>query len=295
MANIYVEIQGLINKGKTLHETVKHLQAQVQNEELQAKNETEKIITQSKYLEEKIFAQKNQLEKVKKMLQEMEKNIETQATFECEKIHGNCPFIKVINKKNFEQLEKQKSNIIEEQKQIKEIISTLTAEIKSLKKTELKQDTKKIEILQKEQKDTEKMIEIIKTFLNEIDYKTIEKSYSEYITKEKEIKYIDQQITTIEQESKKTDEWKLQLQKAITQKETLQKTMGDIVKTIAQKEEERKKLEQEKEQIKSETILQIEKNHLSMKQIHHDIEILVDEFKEHQLDIQKLKEQETIL
>lgn len=295
MANVYVEIQGLINKGKTLHETVKHLQAQVQNEELQAKNETEKTITQSKYLEEKIFAQKNQLEKVKKTLQEMEKNIETQATFECEKIHGNCPFIKVINKKNFEQLEKQKSNIIEEQKQIKEIISTLTAEIKSLKKTELKQDTKKIEILQKEQKNTEKMIEIIKTFLNEIDYKTIEKSYSEYITKEKEIKYIDQQITTIEQEIKKTDEWKLQLQKAITQKETLQKTMGDIVKTIAQKEEERKKLEQEKEQIKSETILQIEKNHLSMKQIHHDIEILVDEFKEHQLDVQKLKEQETIL
>ncbi len=274
---------------------MKHIYAQIQNEELQAKNEVEKMKTQTRHLEEKISVQEDQLKKVKKMLSDMEKSIETQAKFACEKINADCPFIKVINSKNFEQLESQKATIVNQQEQVESEIKRLTAEIKSLSAMEVKQDTKKIETLQKEQKDAEISIEAIKAFLNEIDYKTIEKSYSEYISSEKELKQFDQQITVMEQESKKAEERKLQLQKAITQKETAMKQAEEIVKTIAEKENEWKKLEAQKEQSNYAAIIQIEKNHLFMKQIHHDIQVLIEEFKEHQLETQKLQEQETIL
>lgn len=274
---------------------MKHIQTQIQNEELQTKNEAEKIKTQAKYLEEKIFVQKDQLKNVKKMLSDMEKSIETQAKFSCEKIKADCPFIKVINSKNFEQLESQRTTIVDQQKQIEAEIKRLTTEMKSLSETEVKQDTKKIEALQKEQKDTGKSIEAIKSFLNEIDYKTIENSYSEYVANEKELKHLDQQITVMEQESKKVEERKLQLQKAITQKETAMKQAEEIGKAITEKENERKKMEAQKKQSNHSAIIQIEKNHIFMKQIHHDIQVLMDEFKEHQLETQKLQEQETIL
>ena len=55
-----MEIQHLIGKGKTLSETLKHIQAQIQNEELSVKNEAEKIKTQEKYIKEKITVQENQ-------------------------------------------------------------------------------------------------------------------------------------------------------------------------------------------------------------------------------------------
>lgn len=41
--------------------------------------------------------------------------------------------------------------------------------------------------------------------------------------------------------------------------------------------------------------MELEHNHNSMKQHHHDMKTVVDEFKQHQLETQQLKEQETIL
>jgi len=293
--NIYLEIQSLISKGKTLNETMKHIQAQIQNEELLTKTQQEKVKTQAKYLEEKIAVQTDQLKKTQQMLNDIDKNIKVQATFECKKIQANCPFIKVINKKNFEQLESQKLTMIGQKEDIEKNIEQLVAERKLLNNICIQPDTKKIKELQKEQTDTEKTIENIKMFLSEIGYKSIEKTYLDYIAKEKEIKQLDQQINTMEQESKKAEDRKLQIQKAITQKEIKEKQVEELIQTIAKKEEQQKQLEIEKEQSNYTAIVQIEKNHLAMKQLHHDIQVIIDEFKEHQLEIQRLKEQEEIL
>ncbi len=295
IASIYIEIQQIISKGKTISESIKHIQAQIKNEELQSKNEADKIKTQTQHLEEKIQVQEDQLKKIVKTLDELEKNIDTQATFACEKIKDQCPFIKVINKKTFDQLDQQKSTFIEQQVQITTILEKLTAERKALNAITSTQDTKKIEALEKEQKKAEKTIESIKTFLSDIQYKQIEIFYNEYLAKEKESKQLDQQISTMEQESKKIEERKLQLQKAIIQKESLEKQIIERIKDIADKEQQRKILEEEKEKANPTTTLQIEKNALAMKQISHDMEMLVNEFKEHKLERQKLEEQETIL
>ena len=161
--------------------------------------------------------------------------------------------------------------------------------------SETKKDDKKTKELEKQQKESEKNIETIKTFLNEIHYKAIEKIYGEYTSQDKEAKEIDKKISELEQEVKQVEERKTQVQKAIIQKESIEKQLNDFVTTIAQKQQEQKKLETEKEKIDTNTTTRLEKNQEMMKQYYHDIDMLVSEFSTHQLERQKLEEQETIL
>ena len=228
-------------------------------------------------------------------LKELEKNIDTQATFACEKIQEPCPFIKVINKKTFDQLDQQKKTYIDQQEHIEMIIKKLQTEVKWLNILEVKKDDKIIQTLENQQKDIEKTIETIKNFLNDIKYKDIELLYSTYTNQDRQTKELDKKISELEQEIKQVEERKNQLQKVIIQKETIEKQLNDFVISIAEKQEERKKLEKEKEKIDINTTARLEKNHEAMKQYHHDIDLLVNEFKEHQLERQKLEEQEIIL
>lgn len=174
-------------------------------------------------------------------------------------------------------------------------IKRLQTEMESLNVSEQKKDEKKIQELKKQQKELEQTIEDIKDFLNDIQYKTIEKSYAEYTNYDKEIKEADKKISALEQEMKQTEEWKSQLQKAIIQTESIEKQITETMNAIAEKEQEWKKLELEKEKMDTSTTARLEKNHIAMKQYHHDIQQLVDDFKEHQLERKKLEEQETIL
>lgn len=293
--NSYFLIQNIISEGKKLSETAKNIQLQIQNEELISKNEAEKMATQKKHIEEKIRDQENQMKNIVNTLEELEKNIEAQATFACEKIQSPCPFIKVINKKTFDQLDQQKKWFLDQKEQREMTIKRLQTEMESLNVSEQKKDEKKMQELKKQQEKSEKSIETIKDFLNDIHYKAIEKSYSEYTNYDKEIKETDKKISALEQEMKQTEEWKSQLQKAIIQTESIEKQITETMNAIAEKEQEWKKLELEKEKMDTSTTARLEKNHTAMKQYHHDIQQLVDDFKEHQLERKKLEEQETIL
>lgn len=161
--------------------------------------------------------------------------------------------------------------------------------------SEIKKENKTIEVLEKQQKEIEENIETIKTFLNEVNYKAIEKIYTEYTNQDKQAKELDKKINELEQEIKEVEKRKTESQKAIIQKESIEKQMNELMRTITEKEQERKKIEQEKEKMDLSTTAHLEKNHLAMKQYYHDIDMLVNEFKEHQLERQKLEEQETIL
>lgn len=295
MLNSYFLIQSIINEGKKISESMKNIQLQMQNEELIAKNEAEKIVTQKKHLEEKIIDQEHQLKNVSKTLEEIEKNIDTQATFACEKIQSPCPFIKVINKKTFDQFDQQKRWFVDQQEQISTTIKKLKEEMQSLSVSETKKDEKKMRILEKQQKDAEEKIETIKQFLNDVNYKEIETAYTEYTRHDKEGKELDKRINDLEKGLKEAEERKTQFQKAIAQKESIEKQMTETVNAIAEKEQEWKKLEIEKEKMDPATTIRLEKNYTAMNQYHHDIEQLIHDFKEHQLERKKLEEQETIL
>jgi len=291
----YFIIQKIINEGKKISEEVKNIQLQIKNEQLTTKNETDRQETQKKHLEEKIHDQENQLKNILKTLKELEENIENQASFACDKIQSPCPFIKIINKKTFDQLDQQKKGFIDQQENIKSTIKKLQGELKLLDTSEQKKENKKIQELEIQQQEIEQNIGKIKKFLNEVNYKSIEESYTRYSIQDKEIKELDKKINDLEQEVKQVEEWKNQLQKTIIQKEAIEKQLHDTVAIIIEKEQEQKQLAQEKEKIDSTTTVHLEKNHLTMKQHYHDIDILINEFKEHQLERKKLEEQEIIL
>jgi len=291
----YFIIQKIINEGKKISEEVKNIQLQIKNEQLTTKNETDRQETQKKHLEEKIHDQENQLKNILKTLKELEENIENQASFACDKIQSPCPFIKIINKKTFDQLDQQKKGFIDQQENIKSTIKKLQGELKLLDTSEQKKENKKIQELEIQQQEIEQNIGKIKKFLNEVNYKSIEESYTRYSIQDKEIKELDKKINDLEQEVKQVEEWKNQLQKTIIQKEAIEKQLHDTVAIIIEKEQEQKQLAQEKEKIDSTTTVHLEKNHLTMKQHYHDIDILINEFKEHQLERKKLEEQEVIL
>lgn len=291
----YFIIQKIINEGKKISEEVKNIQLQIKNEQLTTKNETDRQETQKKHLEEKIHDQENQLKNILKTLKELEENIENQASFACDKIQSPCPFIKIINKKTFDQLDQQKKGFIDQQENIKSTIKKLQGELKLLDTSEQKKENKKIQELEIQQQEIEQNIGKIKKFLNEVNYKSIEESYTRYSIQDKETKELDKKINDLEQEVKQVEEWKNQLQKTIIQKEAIEKQLHDTVAIIIEKEQEQKQLAQEKEKIDSTTTVHLEKNHLTMKQHYHDIDILINEFKEHQLERKKLEEQEVIL
>ncbi len=291
----YMYIQQLINQGKQLGEEIKTIQLQIQNEELITKNNAEKIATQKKHLQEKLEDQEQQLKKIDETLADIEKNIDTQAAFACEKINGQCPFIKVINKKTFDQLDQQKKTFQEEKSKI---ISIREERIQDIKKLEIvwpKEESTTKDQRAKQQQEAEQKIASIKNFLQEIDYKTIETQYTEYINQEKIIKELDTYINQQEQEMKQREERKLELHKAATQKESIEKQVQEYKKSIQEKETAYQQITKEKAGLDQENTLHIEKNHSFMQQTYRDIDLLINEFKEQQLERQKLEEQETIL
>jgi len=291
----YMFIQKIINQWKRTNEEIKNIQLQIQNEELISKNKTENTATEKKYIEEKIHDQENQLKNNIKTLKDFEKNIETQAAFACEKIQNQCPFIKVINKKTFDQLDQQKKIFIEQQEKNEATIKSLQTQLETINKIQPDLNDKKNEARKKQLQEREQTIENIKRFLSEIDYKHIEWIYSEYTVQDKEAKELDKKINEREQESKQIDEWKMQLQKETTQKESLEKQLQEYTISIIAKQQENIQLAKQQENIDTTATKHIEKNYEIMKQHHHDINILVEEFKVHQLERQKLEEQEKIL
>lgn len=291
----YLYIHQLINQGKQIGEEIKTIQLQIQNEELIAKNTAEKAITQKLHLQEKLQDQQQQRKKIDETLADLEKNIDTQAAFACEKINGQCPFIKVINKKTFDQLDQQKKTFQEQQTNISTTIQQLEQEIKNIETTSPKGDNQKKEQREKQQKEAEQKIASIKNFLQEIEYKNIETIYAEYTNQEKTIKELDKQISQQEQEIQEIEGRKLELQKATVQKEAIENQVKEYTTIIEEKQKIQQQLNKEKEAMDTTITTSIEKNYLFMQQTYRDIDLLINEFKEQQLERQKLQEQETIL
>ncbi len=149
--------------------------------------------------------------------------------------------------------------------------------------------------MDEERQQAETHIEQIKSILDEIAYKEIGKHYVEYMEEDKEAKRLERAILEMEEQSKQVGERKISIEREIVQKEEITKQREGELETIGKKEEERKILGKQKEKMDSAMIRAIEKNHLAMKQCYYDMETLVNDFKEQQLESQKLAEQETML
>ena len=163
--------------------------------------------------------------------------------FSCEKIQWDCPFIRVINKQYFEEREKWKRDLLNQKEELNQRIkendfetkiSNLKEEIIKLKSPEyISEESIKIkELLQ----ENEKNMELVRNFLQEIDYKKIERIYWD----------------------RKLNTWEIQkLEKSIEQQEMLQQKQEELKQEKLQLESKIQELKIQKEKLSAQ-ILQLE-------------------------------------
>ena len=261
IANAYLFVQYLKNTGKILNEEVKNIQLQVKHQ-----NDT------LKEYEERLKA-------INVKIKLLDKDFDQQAAFDCSKIKTNCPFIKVINKKTFEQLDKQKELLQKEK-------NALEAKIGALKK--LKDSSKEL-------KSKEKDIEDIKLVLHDIDRKEIEKIYDEVQELQAKEKSIDMHITNLEGETKKLEEYKEESTKYKMQIENIEKSIKEVESTKLKVERGKADIEKQLQGIDYAWILELEKLNTKMKESYRDIDSLVHEFKDVQIQVKQLQQEEEVV
>lgn len=258
ISHAYFFVQYLKNKGKILNEEVKNIELQIKHKEFTIQEYTQQL----KNLEDKVVL--------------FDKDMDQQAAFDCSKIAAPCPFIKVINKKTFDQLEKQR-------------------ELLNKEKIELREKIESINTPTPPKENVEQTINEIKDFLNEIDWKWIETMYDEAQVLQWKEKQIDNEITSLEAEISKLEEYTVQIGKNTLQIENIEKSIKETEIKIEAMKIEEGKIKHEGEKINYQTILALEKLNTKMKETYRDISSLVHEFKDVQIQIQQIKQEEEVM
>jgi len=298
ISNWYFMVQELINRWKMFSEEMKNMELKIKNEELNIKNWKEKIENEIKNWWEKIDEVKLQLKNIIDKIAQRNKSIENQAKFDCKKIGTNCPFIKIINKKSFDQMEKQKNDLMQEENLLEKKLKKLENELK-IKKTDLvvedKKDNKNIIELKKNIEMVENKINVLKEFLNKIDYKNIADIYKQNNEITSKMSDIDKSISTFETEITKVEEYKLQIEKNKINIANLDKQIEENMDQIKIFDKQIKEFSNKISEIDLEQILNIEKLNTGMKESYRDIDSLVNDYKKLQIEVKKLQEDEKIL
>lgn len=271
-------LSDIINKGKIVNEEKKLLESQ-----------KETIVMQEKYEIQQREQIKKLYEQAKKKRQENEKTIEQQESFSCEKIQANCPFIKVINKKTFNQLSAQQNVYIQEEKELQQQVIKKEWEIKKI------QEEHNIKKNEEEIQKKEKEIHAIKTFLQDIDYKTLESLSEKAKTIQTEIRTLDQEINKQEAELEKLQTYEKEYQKYIIQEQEITKQIQEKELQYAQYKKEEELQNNKTFNLSHEDINNIEQDCKSRETGIHDIQLLTKEYKTNQLKTKQLQEDEKIL
>lgn len=239
-----------------------------------------------KFKKEKKETLVQELEKIKKRLTEFDQATELKSKFHCEEIKNNCPFVKKINKASFETIEKQRINLEQEKE-------SLEAEIKK-QSLEKEEQWTWLEF-QKEIDERNEILSQMRDFLNLVNRKDIQTKHEIYQNLDRKKIELDKLILELEKEADKLGEYKLELERIVTQIKWYETQIKiEDTKLLAIKEEITilvsgfdPSLEKDIEQLD----LNCKALWLSLNQI----KTLVIDFKDIQLQIKKLKEDEKVV
>lgn len=295
----YFIIQELKNLGKLLSENKSTKDLEIKNTTLKQENEIEKIDYEIEKTKQNKEIWEKEISELLERLNNSKKNIETQEIFECEKIKTNCPFIKIINKKTFDELDKQFTILENEysQKKIKFESENFDEKINNLEQTKkgLSENKETTEKLKTEIAEIIEKINTIKTFLQEIEYKSIEDNYSSSQSLMNQINKLDEEISKLEEEQNKIQQYKLDLENHNSKLESIKTQKESLEKDITDKQIQIKKLESDIQNINIENIKTLENNNNECINIIKNIKTLIIEYKTTQIEIKKMKEEEILL
>lgn len=224
---------------------------------------------------------------------------EQQATFDCSKIGANCPFIKVINKQHFEKLDEQKKRLGDEQGDVKKKIEYLEKLLKE-KQTEIQAFWSKetpIENTELKQQQTtlQALIVDIKDFLNEVNYPWLQKDFASYQEAEAKIKSVDKEITALEAMLRQVETLRLEKEKCMMQITSLQKALETIGKDQEAQQKEMSALTEKIQALDPDRLQKVEVLTTTLKESYRDMQVLISEFKDIQIEVKSLQEEEKML
>ncbi len=297
--NAYMLVQELKNQWKILNEETKNIELRIKNIELKLKNDIEIVENNIKNLEKNQDETQDELNNNNQKIKIFEDNINQQATFSCQKIWENCPFIKIINKKTFDQLEEQKSLLIKEEKNIQEKIQKIQKNIqdqKNLKKEYW--DIKDNWDIKKYYEDIlrlNKSADEIKTFLFDIDRKNIESNYQQFLLLIEKQKELEKIVNNLENEKEKIDQYKLNIEKNKVSIQNIEKNILISQNNMQKSQENKSQINITISNINHWDLINIENTNKTMQENYRDINSLVNDYKNIQIQIKQLKQEEEII
>lgn len=298
-------LQQLISTGKSLKENNELISGQLQLLENQHQNEQTTIIQTIKTLQEKNEFYTQQMTSLEKKITDFEENTQQQATFHCTTTGSNCPFIKAINKHHFDQREQEKQKIINEKSTLQAKIEAenINYQIKTLE-NQLKNpesapeytsyQLKKNQLLL-QQKTNEDKIQTLKSFFQNIDYKSLEENAVLQ-------KQLTASITQIESSLLNQEELTRNLETLQQEKIQLTTTLENLNLQLQQKQQEKSDLQTQISSLQT-SMSQFQNQKYTLLQTTlttytttlNSLQTLIEEHKTTQLSIKKLEEEEKIL
>jgi DNA repair exonuclease SbcCD ATPase subunit len=293
-------VQGIITFGKNINEKVQNIDLQVKNEELRSSQQKTTREQDIKNTSEKIQDLEKQKENLEKKIQLFDQETEQQAAFDCSKIGTNCPFIKVINKQHFEKLEEQKKRFLEEKVILEKNIQTTQAS-KTQKEVQLQElltvstTNQTIATHKAEQERLQSLITEIKSFLNEVNYSKLQEEFTSYQTQETKIKTLDKDISLLEEMLRQMEALRGEKEKCNIQITSMKETIAQILKDQEVQEKEITILNEQIQSLDPARLQKVESLTTSIKETSRDLQVLINEFKDIQIEVKALQEEEKML
>jgi DNA repair exonuclease SbcCD ATPase subunit len=300
ISNLSLFVQGIITFGKNINEKVQNIDLQIKNEELRSSQQKTTREQDIKNTSEKIQDLQQQKENLEKKIQLFDQETEQQAAFDCSKIGTNCPFIKVINKQLFEKLEEQKKRFLEEKEILeKNILATQASktqkEVQLQELLEASKTSQTITTHKAEQERLQSLISEIKSFLNGVNYSKLQEEFTSYQTQETKIKTLDKDIILLEDMLRQMETLRGEKEKCKIQITSMKETIAQTLKDQEVQEKEITTLRGQIQSLDPARLQKVETLTTTIKETGRDLQVLINEFKDIQIEVKALQEEEKML
>ncbi len=290
----------LVNYGKQVNEKIQTIDLQIKNQELRANQLKSTLEQEVKNIGEKVKDLEVQQKSLDEKIQLFDSETEQQATFDCSKIGTNCPFIRVINKQHFEKLDEQKKRFLEEKVILEKNISATKDQLnkKEQELNDLKKQsttTTNIDKFKNEQEKLQSLLAAIKAFLNDVDYSWLQRDFATYQEVETKIKSVDKDISSLEDMLRQVETLRLDKEKFNAQIAGIQETMKQATIDQEAQQKEIQTISEKIQALQPEKLQQIEKITVTIKETQRDLQVLTNEFKDIQIEVKWLQEEEKLL
>ena len=290
----------LITRGKHAQEKIKNIDLQIHAQEVQLKQQWTILQQDITNIQEKLKDFNEQLLSLSNKITLFDTDIEHQASFDCEKIGTNCPFIKVINKQHFDKLDEQKKRFLLEQQTIQEKIQTTTALLQE-KQGQLSvlalspDDLHKQEVLKQDRVQLDSLMSTVRSFLQDIDYANIQRQIDSFIALDRQIKSIDKEIVALEDQLRQLEDLRKQQETLLVQIATLKEDLAKYAQQQVDQEAILVRIDEELLSLQPQRLHAIELLATTFREIDRDLSSLVHEFKDVQVELKSLQEEEKML